>query len=509
MKKLTLLVAFLCFGLAAGAQVQVRIHETAKDQPVIPADIYGQFSEHLGRCIYEGIWVGTDSSIPNEDGYRTDVLDALRELKVPVMRWPGGCFADDYHWMDGIGPMNERPKILNSNWGGTLEDNSFGTHEFLNLCEKLGIEPYISGNVGSGSVEEMSKWIEYMTAKSGSMAELRQKNGRQEPWHVKFFGIGNEAWGCGGNMTADYYADVYKRYATYCHDYTGNILYKIASGASDYDYNWTKTLMQKAGRQMAGISLHYYSVINWDSKGSATNFSDEEYYNIVAKSVEIDQVLKNHEAIMDAYDPQRRIGLLLDEWGTWYDVEPGTNPGHLFQQNSMRDAMVAAMCLNIFNGHTARLKMANIAQVVNVLQAMILTDGPKMILTPTYHVFRMYNVHQNATFVPTEYKAGEIVSANGRIMSDLSISTSSKDGKLHVSIANPSLDKAQKITLNFDELKPSSVSGEILKSKKITDHNEFDKAPAVAPVAFNGYKLAKGTITVEVPAASVIVLEIR
>ena len=346
----------MCFGLAAGAQVQVRIHETAKDQPVIPADIYGQFSEHLGRCIYEGIWVGTDSSIPNEDGYRTDVLDALRELKVPVMRWPGGCFADDYHWMDGIGPMNERPKILNSNWGGTLEDNSFGTHEFLNLCEKLGIEPYISGNVGSGSVEEMSKWIEYMTAKSGSMAELRQKNGRQEPWHVKFFGIGNEAWGCGGNMTADYYADVYKRYATYCHDYTGNILYKIASGASDYDYNWTKTLMQKAGRQMAGISLHYYSVINWDSKGSATNFSDEEYYNIVAKSVEIDQVLKNHEAIMDAYDPQRRIGLLLDEWGTWYDVEPGTNPGHLFQQNSMRDAMVAAMCLNIFNGHTARLK---------------------------------------------------------------------------------------------------------------------------------------------------------
>ena len=509
MKRLTLLVAFLCFGLAAGAQVQVRIHETAKDQPVIPADIYGQFSEHLGRCIYEGIWVGPDSSIPNEDGYRTDVLNALRELKVPVMRWPGGCFADDYHWMDGIGPMSERPKILNSNWGATLEDNSFGTHEFLNLCEKLGIEPYISGNVGSGTVEEMSKWIEYMTAQSGSMAELRQKNGRQEPWHVKFFGIGNEAWGCGGNMTADYYADVYKRYVTYCHDYTGNTLYKIASGASDYDYNWTKTLMQKAGKQMAGISLHYYTVLNWEDKGSAINFTDEEYYNIVAKSVEIDQVLKNHEAIMDAYDPQRRVGLLLDEWGTWFNVEPGTNPGHLFQQNSMRDAMVAAMCLNIFNGHTSRLKMANIAQVVNVLQSMILTDGPKMILTPTYHVFRMYNVHQNATFVPTEYKAGEIVSANGRIMSDLSISTSSKDGKFHVSIANPSLDKAQKITLNFDELKPSSVSGEILKSKKITDHNEFDKAPAVAPVAFNGYKLAKGTITVEVPAASVIVLEIR
>ena len=260
MKKLTLLVAFLCFGLAAGAQMQVRIHETAKDQPVIPADIYGQFSEHLGRCIYEGIWVGTDSSIPNEDGYRTDVLDALRELKVPVMRWPGGCFADDYHWMDGIGPMNERPKILNSNWGGTLEDNSFGTHEFLNLCEKLGIEPYISGNVGSGSVEEMSKWIEYMTAKSGSMAELRQKNGRQEPWHVKFFGIGNEAWGCGGNMTADYYSDVFNRYSTYCHDYTGNTLYKIASGASDTDYNWTEVCMQNIGTAMDAIAVQVMQV---------------------------------------------------------------------------------------------------------------------------------------------------------------------------------------------------------------------------------------------------------
>ena len=510
MKKVLFVAAFLCFGIAASAQVAVRIHEKAQDQPVIPADIYGQFSEHLGRCIYEGIWVGPDSDIPNEDGYRIDVLNALRDLKVPVMRWPGGCFADDYHWMDGIGPQSERPRILNSNWGGTLEDNSFGTHEFLNLCEKLGIEPYISGNVGSGSVEEMSKWIEYMTAQSGSMAELRQKNGRQEPWHVKFFGIGNEAWGCGGNMTADYYSDVFNRYSTYCHDYTGNTLYKIASGASDYDYNWTKTLMSKSLKHVAGISLHYYSIIDWNHKGSAINFTDAEYYDILAKAVEIDQVLKNHEDIMDVYDPQRRVGLLLDEWGTWFDVEPGHNPGHLFQQNSMRDAMVAAMSLNIFNKHTARLKMANIAQVVNVLQAMILTDGPKMILTPTYHVFRMYNVHQDAVAVPVEYSAGEIDSESGRKLPDLSISASFKDGKYHVSIANPLLYESKRLMLSFDDFKPVNVSGEMLRAKPISAHNEFDKAPAVAPAPFKDkYKITRGSIALEVPAATVLVLEIE
>ena len=403
MKKIYAILAgasLLFASLSANAQdATVRVHD-AGTGVMIPAEIYGQFSEHLGRCIYGGLWVGKDSSTPNIEGYRKDVFEALKTLKVPVMRWPGGCFADDYHWMDGIGPQEQRTKIANNNWGGTLEDNSFGTHEFLNLCEMLGIEPYISGNVGSGSVEEMAKWVEYMNAPAGStVANMRVANGRKEPWHVKYFGIGNEAWGCGGNMKAPYYSDVYRRYATYLRDYPENRLYKIASGASDYDYAWTETLMKEIGTQMKGVSLHYYSVLNWDDKGSSTGFDEKGYYTILSKTLDIDNVLKRHIEIMDQYDPEGKVDLLLDEWGTWYNVEPGTNPGHLFQQNTMRDAIVAALNFDIFHKYTRRLKMCNIAQVVNVLQAMILTNDTDMVLTPTYHVFEMYNVHQDADYL--------------------------------------------------------------------------------------------------------------
>ncbi len=509
MKKIIVLFSALAVCVSLQAQVKVAVHETAQEQPVIPAGIYGQFSEHLGRCIYEGIWVGPGSDIPNVDGYRTDVVDALKALKVPVLRWPGGCFADEYHWMDGIGPRENRPKLVNNNWGSTVEDNSFGTHEFLNLCELLGTQPYISGNVGSGTVEEMAKWVEYMTAENGSMAELRARNGREKPWKVKYLGVGNETWGCGGDMTAEYYSDVYKRYALYARNYSGNQLFKVACGASDYDYNWTRVMMKNAASKMDGLSLHYYSIIDWNHKGSAIDFTPEEYYDILAKSVEIDEVLRNHEAIMDAYDPQRRIALLLDEWGTWFNVEPGYNPGHLFQQNTMRDAMVAAMCLNIFQKHTARLKMANIAQIVNVLQAMILTKGPQMVLTPTYHVFRMYNVHQEATFVPADYNCGKLVSASGRIMDDFSACVSrDASGALHVSLANPNLDKPVTVELSFEQLKPKKVSGEILHAGKVNAYNDFGKAPAVAPAAFTGAKIIGRTVKLTLPAASVVVLEI-
>ena len=321
MKKITLtLLAGVLAAVCASAQVQVKIHEEAENQPVIPAEIYGQFAEHLGRCIYDGIWVGPDSDIPNINGYRKDLVEALKELKVPVLRWPGGCFADEYHWMDGIGPKENRPMMINNNWGGTVEDNSFGTHEFFNLCELLECEPYLSGNVGSGSVEELAKWVEYITAEGGTLAELRAKNGRKEPWSLKYLGVGNESWGCGGNMRPEYYSDLYRRYATYCRNYDGNVLYKVASGASDYDYNWTKVLMDRIGNQMHGVSLHYYTVKGWEgSKGSATDFDTDWWYNMVSKAVEVEEVIENHKAIMNAYDPEGKVDLLLDEWGTWFD----------------------------------------------------------------------------------------------------------------------------------------------------------------------------------------------
>ncbi|MDR0865680.1 MAG: alpha-N-arabinofuranosidase, partial [Candidatus Symbiothrix sp.] len=326
MKKALLVITVLFISLSLSAQSkEVSIHiYPEKGEQVISKHIYGQFAEHLGACIYGGLWVGEGSSIPNVNGYRKDVLEALKQLQVPNLRWPGGCFADEYHWMDGIGPRANRPKMVNNNWGGVVEDNSFGTHEFLNLCELLGCEPYISGNIGSGTVEELAKWVEYMTSDGDSpMANLRRENGREKPWKVKYLGVGNESWGCGGDMLPAYYADLYRRYAVYCRNFDGNRLFKIASGASDYDYNWTETLMQKVGNKMNGLSLHYYTVTGWNgSKGSATVFSPDDYYWIIGKSLEIEEVIQKHIAIMDKYDKDKRVGLMVDEWGTWFDVEP-------------------------------------------------------------------------------------------------------------------------------------------------------------------------------------------
>ena len=513
MKKVLLSITvfgILPFLASAQMKVNVSLDTTPEKEQIIPKEIYGQFAEHLGSCIYGGLWVGPESDIPNIEGYRTDVLQALKELKVPVMRWPGGCFADEYHWMDGIGPRKDRPRMVNSNWGGTVEDNSFGTHEFLNLCEMIGCEPYISGNVGSGSVEELAKWVEYMTAADGPMAKLRAQNGRKEPWKVKYLGVGNESWGCGGNMVPEYYSHLYRRYQTYCRNFSGNRLYKVASGASDYDYNWTEVLMKNVGDRMHGLSLHYYTVKGWNgSKGSATRFSEEEYYNILGKAVEVEPVIARHIAIMDKYDPQNKVDLLLDEWGTWFDVEPGTNPGHLYQQNTMRDAMVAALSLNIFHKYTERLKMANIAQIANVLQSMVLTRGEKMVVTPTYHVFRMYNVHQDAIFIPTTCDSEKFTDSNGRQCPYVDV-TASRDsnGRLHLTLTNTSLEKGADVAVDMTDCwNNSEIVGEILTSKDIHDHNDFDRPDAVRPSVFKDFKIKNGILTIRMPAKSIISIE--
>lgn len=522
MKRLlsTLALATALVGTVSAQKVAVTIHaDQGKDK--INKEIYGQFAEHLGTCIYGGLWVGEGSPIPNTQGYRNDVLQALKDLKVPVLRWPGGCFADEYHWTDGIGPREKRPKMQNNNWGGTIEDNSFGTHEFLNLCELLGCEPYISGNVGSGSVEELAKWVEYMTSDGDTpMANLRRKNGREKSWNVKYLGVGNESWGCGGNMRPEYYADLFRRYSTYCRNYDNHNLYRIASGASDYDYNWTRVLMNNVGRRMDGLSLHYYTVKDWSNhKGSATKFTNEEYYWTVAKCLQIEDVIKKHAALMDEKDPQKKIGLLVDEWGTWWDEEPGTIRGHLYQQNSMRDAVVAALTLNVFQRHTDRVKMANIAQVVNVLQSMILTDTKgtgHMVLTPTYYVFKMYKGFQEATHLPVDVQVDSIsVTGNkmyraydGKIPS-VSVSAARRaDGGFIISLVNASLDKASDVSLQLDGANAKTVSGEVLVAKNIADYNDFEHPDVVKTKPFKDAKLKKNTLSVKLPAKSVVVLQL-
>jgi alpha-N-arabinofuranosidase len=508
MRKIVLF-GMLCVAVLAQAQTNITIYPDRGTQ-IINKNIYGHFAEHLGTCIYGGLWVGENSPIPNTNGYRNDVLEALKKLQIPVLRWPGGCFADEYHWMDGIGILEKRPKMVNNNWGGTVEDNSFGTHEFLNLCELLGCEPYISGNVGSGTVEELAKWVEYMTSDGDSpMANLRRQNGRDKAWKVKYLGVGNESWGCGGDMFPEYYADLYRRYAVYCRNYDDNKLFKIASGASDYDYNWTETLMQKIGQKMNGLSLHYYTVTGWDgSKGSATQFTPEEYYWIIGKCLEIEEVIQKHIAIMDKYDREKRIALLVDEWGTWFDEEPNTIRGHLFQQNTLRDAFVAALTLNIFNKYTDRIQMANIAQIANVLQSMVLTQGDKMLLTPTYHVFEMYKRHQDAINLPLEITTGTREIRN-RSVPAISASASKKGDIINITLANMDLEKEQEIAINFSDCEVKNVSGRILTSKDITDYNTFENPGLVKPQVFTGAKISKGKLTVKMPAKSIIALEIK
>lgn len=476
-----------------------------RSQGMINKNIYGNFSEHLGRCIYQGVFVGKDSKIPNVNGMRTDVVEALRKIKLPVLRWPGGCFADEYHWEDGVGPQENRKRMVNTNWGGVVEDNSFGTHEFLELCRQIGCEPYINANVGSGTVREMAEWVEYCNHEGDStVVRRRWANGQKEPWSVKYWGIGNESWGCGGNMRPEYYADELRRYQTYCRCYNGTKVYRIACGPSDGDYQWTETLMKNAGGYMDALSLHHYTIMgDWEHKGFATQFTSDEYYATLRSAVKMDELITNHLKIMDRYDPQHRVGLIVDEWGTWFFVEPGTNPGFLYQQSTMRDAMVAALTLNIFNRHCDRVVMANIAQLVNVLQAVILTEGDKMVLTPTYHVFDLFKAHQDALSTDCFVETDEISEQIPR----LSASASTKDGRITLTIANASLEAADQTTIRLTDGAVAAVSGRILTGE-VHAHNDFDGSTvAIAP--FTDYVIKNGSVTINCPPVSVIELTLE
>ncbi len=491
----------------SGARITI---QADKGTETISRHLYGHFSEHLGHCIYGGYWVGEDSEIPNTNGIRNDVVEALRRIRIPNLRWPGGCFADEYHWMDGIGPASQRPMMVNTHWGGITEDNSFGTHEFMDLCEQLGTEPVICGNVGSGSVQEMSQWIEYLNFDGISpMADLRRVNGREEPWGVKFWDVGNENWGCGGHMTAEFYADQYRRFATYCRSYGGNKLFRIAGGANSEDLDWTETLMKEIPHHMMdGISLHYYTC-NWSSKGSATDFGEDRYFEVLKGCLHIEQVIDKHMAIMDQYDPENEVALVFDEWGTWYDVEPGTNPGFLFQQNSMRDALVAGLTLNYLNERCRRLKMSNIAQTVNVLQALIFTDGERLVLTPTYHIYDMYKVHHDATMIPLELESGGYSFGDQSLPAISASASRSEDGAIHITLVNIDPGQARRVDISLDGLDPGRLSGLILTSSQMNSHNTFETPDEVVPAPYEGAKIKGGKVVMEMPAYSVIMLEIR
>jgi alpha-N-arabinofuranosidase len=485
------------------------------DQPgaEISRNIYGQFSEHLGHCIYGGIWVGEDSPIANTRGIRNDVVTALKKIQVPVVRWPGGCFADEYHWMDGIGTPTNRPSMINTHWGGVTENNHFGTHEFLDFCGQIGAAPYVSGNLGSGTVEEMMQWVEYLTSDANSpLANLRRQNGREQPWKIPYFAVGNESWGCGGNMTPEYYADNFRRYNTFIKDYGDDKIYRIACGASDSNYHWTEVLMKNAGSGMNGLSLHYYTLPSgsWSGKkGSATEFNEADWFKTLQHALFMDEIVTKHSAIMDKYDPQKKVGLIVDEWGAWYDVEPGSNPGFLYQQNTLRDALIAGVTLNIFNNHADRVKMANIAQMINVLQAMILTDNEKMTVTPSYWVFEMDTVHHDATLLPSELQSVDYAFGDKTIPAVSASASRNQAGKIHVTLCNLNPNQSIVVPCELPGARVRKISGRVLTAPEMNAHNTFDQPDKVKPTEFNSFKLMDNGFVTTLPAKSVVVLEVE
>lgn len=494
----------------------------AKKQGKIEPEVYGQFSEHLGRGIYEGLFVTEDSGIANVNGMRTDVVEALKELEVPVLRWPGGCFADEYHWKDGIGPKETRKRMVNTNWGGVVEDNSFGTHEFMELCRQLGCKTYVNGNLGSGTVQEMAEWIEYMTFDGISpMADLRKKNGHDAPWKVDYFGVGNENWGCGGNMNPEHYANEYRRYQTFVKnlDPEQEPIQKVCCGANVADYYWTRDVLKtcfshvekKAHGHMDHLSLHYYvHPKGWEIKGSATDFDEETWYQTLYKALYIEELIERHGTIMDHFDPEKKIGMAIDEWGTWYTCEPGTDPGFLYQQNTVRDALVAGITMNIFNKHCDRVKMACIAQTVNVLQAMLLTEGDKMIKTPTYHVFHMYRHHQGANLLGSELTGVEDIGMGEWLVPKVTESVSEKDGIITMTLNNLSASDQEEVDVRFIGDRDHKVlEARMVTHEDVHTYNTFDEPDKVTEQAFNGYTLEGSRMKLVLPACSVVEIRVK
>jgi alpha-N-arabinofuranosidase len=486
----------------------------------ISPELYGHFSEHLGRCIYEGIYVGENSDIPNVNGMRTDVVEALKELKVPVLRWPGGCFADEYHWKDGIGPKENRKKMVNTHWGGVTEDNSFGTHEFMELCRQLNCKTYINGNLGSGTVQEMSEWVEYMTfAGVSPMADLRKKNGSETPWTVDYFGVGNENWGCGGNMTPQFYANEYRRYQTYVRNYDDKKkIKKVCCGANVDDYHWTEgvleTCFDHTPKDFHGfmdlLSLHYYVTPgSWENKGSATEFGSDEWYETMNKALNMESLIKGHAAIMDRYDPEKTIGMSVDEWGAWYACEPGTNPGFLYQQNTVRDALIAGITLNIFNRHCDRVKMANLAQMVNVLQSVLLTEGEQMIKTPTYHVMHMFRHHQGAQLLESSLSNVEPIGPDEWVVPKVTESVSENEqGVITITLNNLSIEEVEKVDVEFKRSGYQVIEARIVSDADMHAHNTFEAPERVTEKEFTGYELTTQGLTVTLPCCSVVELRV-
>jgi alpha-N-arabinofuranosidase len=517
---------FLCFivmittaPIVAPQKVELSV-DVSKTGPKIDRNIFGQFAEHLGHGIYDGIWVGPDSPIPNTRGIRNDVVTALNAIRVPNVRWPGGCFADEYHWRKGIGLP--RAVTLNPNWGGVAEPNTFGTHEFMDFLGQIGSEAYLSINVGSGTPQEAAEWLEYMTtAQPTTLAKERAANGHPAPYKVGYLGVGNESWDCGGNMTPDYYLSQLKIYTRFVRNFNPaqqkeQQMLRIAVGPGGEGPEWTAwtEAIMKAYQQhtwswdINGLSMHSYTVGHWPPSFTSTGFVETEYSQILKFTLAMEDLISKHSAIMDKYDPQKKVALIVDEWGAWYAPLPGSNPGFLVQQNSLRDAILAALNLNIFARHADRVRMANIAQMINVLQAMIMTDREKMVLTPTYYVFKMYVPFQDATFVPVAFDAGTYTHGDITLPRVDAIAAKDAAGKLWLAITNLDPKQPIEIAASLAGVTAKSASGEILTAPKVDSVNTFEVPDTVVPKPVSA-KVQGGKLALKLDPKSVTVISVE
>jgi len=516
---LTLLAVAMAAPVAAAQKVALFI-DVSKPGPKIDRNLFGQFAEHLGHGVYEGIWVGPDSKIPNTRGIRNDVVAALKAIKVPNVRWPGGCFADEYHWRKGIGP--QRTVTLNPNWGGVIEPNAFGTTEFMDFLDQIGAEAYLSVNVGSGTPQEASEWLEYLTtAQPTTLARERATNGHPAPYKVAFLGIGNESWDCGGNMTPDYYLSQLKIYSRFVRNFNPaqqdkQQMLKIAVGPGGGEPRWTEwtEAVMKAYQShtwswdMNGLSMHSYTVVKWPPSFASVGFGETEYARILKSTLEMNDLVEKHSAIMDKYDPEKKVALVVDEWGGWYAPLPGSNPGFLVQQNSLRDAVLAALNLNIFARHADRVRLANIAQMINVLQDMIMTDKEKMVLTPTYYLYKMYVPFQDATFVPVSFDAGKYSHGEITLPRVDAIAAKDKAGKLWLAITNVDPNQSAEIEFTLAGMNAKSAAGETLSAPKVDSVNSFDAPNTVVPKPVSA-KAQDGKLTLKLEPKSVTVIAVE